>query len=65
MSLHLPTLDTDRMDVHATPDGRVHVYIGGHCALLTMSVEQACTLATGLQNAAVQASACVPVEESA
>jgi len=34
MSLHLPTLDTDRMDVHATPDGRVHVYIGGHCALL-------------------------------
>lgn len=65
MSLHLPTLDTDRMDVHATPDGRVHVYIGGHCALLTMSVEQARTLATGLQNAAVQATAFVPVEEAA
>lgn len=65
MSLHLPSLDTDRMDVHATPDGRVHVYIGGHCALLTMSVEQARTLANGLQNAAVQATAFVPVEEAA
>lgn len=65
MSLHLPTLDTDRMDVHATHDGRVHVYIGGHCALLTMSVEQARTLANGLQNAAVQATAFVPVEDAA
>ena len=65
MSLHLPSLDTDRMDVHATPDGRVHVYIGGHCALLTMSVEQARTLANGLQNAAVQATAFVPVEGAA
>ena len=63
MSLHLPTLDTDKMEVKASYDGRVYVFIGGHCALLTLSVEQARSLANGLQNACVELA--MPVEVAA
>lgn len=64
MNLHLATIASDSFNAYADKtSGRVFVSMAGYQALLSLTPDEARTLATGLLNAAVELA--VPVQVAA